>query len=230
MDEITEIRQLMDPPPGLRPATVQAARHQLALAAAGPPRPPRRGLPALTAVAGAAAAAAAVAVAATGPGHGPQTATLAAWTVSRATDATVTVTLREFRDPQGLQDRLTAAGVPALVQYSPGGCRYAYQPIAGNAGLIGQVVARDARQPGSLAVFTIHPGAIPAGTRLDIVFPSLSGKTAKPAPASSQQAGPGASPSPPAGNQAPAAHPVTIRLIPAGQPQCPGPSPRPSAS
>ena len=230
MEEITEIRQLMDPPPGLRPATVQAARHQLMLAAARPGRPHRRRLLALTAAAGAAAAAAAVAVAAASPGDGPQPATLSAWTVSRATDTTVTVTLREFRDPHGLQDSLTASGVPAVVQYRPDECPYPYQAIPGNATLIGQVVVRDARQPGSLAVFTIHPGAIPVGTRLDIVFPSLSSKTAKPAPASSPQAGPGASPSPPAGNQASVAHPVAIRLIPASQPECLGPSSRPSAS
>jgi hypothetical protein len=230
MDEIIEIRQLMDPPSGLRPLTVQAARHQLMLAAASPGRPHRRRLLALTAVAGAAAAAAAVAVAAASPGDGPQPATLAAWTVSRATDSTVTVTLRQFRDPQGLQRSLTASGVPALVQSSPGQCPYPYQAIPDNASLIGQVVVRDARQPGSLAVFTIHPGAIPAGTQLDIAFPSLSGKAAKPAPASSALADSGASASPPAGNQASVAHPVAIRLIPASQPQCSGPSPRPSGS
>jgi hypothetical protein len=230
MDEITAIRQLMDPPPGLRPVTVQAARHQLMLAAARPARPARRRLLALTAAASAAAAAA-IAVAAASPGHRPQPATLAAWTVSRATDTTVTVTLREFRDPQGLQRSLTAAGVPALVQSGPGQCPYPYQAIPGNTALIGQVVVRDARYPGSLAVFTIRPGAIPAGTQLDIVFPSISSKTAKPAPASSPQVDPGASPpSPPPGNQAPAGHPVAIRLIPASQPQCTAPSPQPSAS
>lgn len=231
MDEITEIRQLMDPPHGLRPATVAAARHQLMTAVAAQARPHRRRRLALTAAASAAAAAAAVAIATAGPGHGAQPATLAAWTVSRAAGTTVTVTLREFRDPQGLQRSLTAAGVPALVQSGPSPCPYPYQAIPGNASLIGQVVARDARHPDSLAVFTIHPAAIPPGARLDIVFPYPgSGKTAKPAPASSPQAGPGAPPSPPAGDQAQAAHPVAIRLIPASQPQCPGTSPRPSAS
>lgn len=228
MDEITEIRQLMDPPHGLRPVTVAAARHQLMTAAAASARPHRRRRLALTAAASAVAAAAAVAIATAGPGHGAQPATLAAWTVSRAAGATVTVTLREFRDPQGLQRSLTAAGVPALVQSGPSPCPYPYQAIPGNASLIGQVVARDARHPGSLAVFTIHPAAIPPGARLDIVFPYPG--SGKPARASSPQAGPVASPSPPAGNQAQAAHPVAIRLIPASQPQCPGTSPQPSAS
>jgi hypothetical protein len=42
-------------------------------------------------------------------------AQLAAWTVSRQADGTVFVTIREFRDPAGLQRRLRADGVPASI-------------------------------------------------------------------------------------------------------------------
>jgi hypothetical protein len=233
MDEITEIQQLMDPPRGLRPDTVQAARRQLMLAGTRPARRRRRWLLPLTAGTSAAAAAAlaVAAVAAIGPGQEPKPATLTAWTVSRAADDTVTVTLREFRDPGGLQRSLSAAGVPALVQFSPSQCPYPYQAIPGNGSVIGQVVVRDVRAPGSDTVFTIHPGAIPAGTQLDIVFPySGSDRTPKPHPASPPQTTPAASPSPPTGNEQAVAHPVAIRLIPASQPHCVTPSPGPSTS
>ncbi len=73
--------------------------------------------------------------------------------------------------------------------------------------------------PDSLAVFTIYPDAIPAGVQLDIVFPAAGGRVTKPA-AAAPVAGP-ASASPPAGYRARFPHPVAIRLIPAGQPQCP---------
>ena len=80
-------------------------------------------------------------------------------------------------------------------------------------------MTRNTRGPGSEAVFTIHPGAIPAGTRLDIVFPSSgSNRITKPTPAAPPQAVPTASPSPPAGTGERVAHPVAIRLIPVGQP------------
>jgi DNA-binding CsgD family transcriptional regulator len=230
MDEIAEVQRLLDPPRGLRQHTARAARHRLMLAAAAPARARGRRLLPAAAAASTAAAAAAVAVAAISPGHGSQPATLTAWTVNRAADHTVIVTLREFRDPQGLQRTLTAAGVPALVQSGPSPCPYPYQAIPGNASLIGEVV-RDVREPGSLAVLTIRPDAIPAGTQLDIVFPySGSDSTVKPARSGPPQSAPAVSPSPPTGNEAPVAHPVAIRLIAANQPRCLEPSPGPSAS
>jgi hypothetical protein len=231
MDDITEVQQLLDPPPGLRPHTAQAARHRLMRAAAAPARRRRRWLlPLAAAVSAAAATAVAVAtVGMNGSGHRSQPATLTAWTVHRAADDTVTVTLREFRDPAGLQQSLAAAGIPAVVQSSPSQCPYPYQAIPGNASVIGQVVTRNTRSPGSEAVFTIHPGAIPAGARLDIVFPSSgSDRITKPTPAAPPQAAPTASPSPPTGTGERVAHPVAIRLIPAGQPRCAKPTPEPS--
>jgi hypothetical protein len=53
------------------------------------------------------------------PGH-PAHAQLAAWTVVKEPDGTVLVTIREFRDPAGLQRRLRADGVPASVVFYPG--------------------------------------------------------------------------------------------------------------
>ena len=47
-------------------------------------------------------------------GHGPG-AQLAAWTVTKQADGTVYVTIRELRDPAGLQSKLRADGLPASV-------------------------------------------------------------------------------------------------------------------
>lgn len=232
MNEITKVQQLLDPPRGLQPHTAQAARERLMRAAAAPARRrvPRRRLLSVTTAAGAAAVSAAAVVAAMGHvGHGAQPAILTAWTVHRAADGAVTVTLRDFRDPQGLQQSLLAAGVPALVQDGASPCPYPYQAIPGNATLIGQAVVRDARDPQTLAVFTIRPSGIPAGAQLDIVFPYSGGDRAKPAPASPAQPAPAVSPSLTSGASA-VAHPVAIRLIPAGQLQCVTPSPGPSSS
>lgn len=78
----------------------------------------RRRIPGMAgalAVAGGAAVAAATLL----PGHspGPVTARLTAWTVTKQTNGTVTVTLRELRDPAGLQRTLRADGVPASVTF-----------------------------------------------------------------------------------------------------------------
>jgi hypothetical protein len=82
------------------------------------------------AVAGVAAAAV---LAVTGPvpparPAGPQpTAQLAAWTVVRQADGNISVTIRELKDPAGLQRTLRADGVPAsvtLVDQQNRACRY----------------------------------------------------------------------------------------------------------
>jgi hypothetical protein len=72
-------------------------------------------------VAAAAAVAAGVALAVsmlTPASHQPS-AQLAAWTVVRQPDGTVSVTIRQFRDPAGLQRELRADGVPASVIFNP---------------------------------------------------------------------------------------------------------------
>jgi hypothetical protein len=79
----------------------------------------RRKLTGLAASAGAAAASAVVAVTALAPaGHQP-TAQLAAWTVTKLGGGSVSVTIRELKDPAGLQATLRADGVPASVTFVP---------------------------------------------------------------------------------------------------------------
>lgn len=70
----------------------------------------------LAVAAAAAAVAVAVAVATLVPSGHP--AQLAAWTVSRQADGKIHITIRELRDPAGLQRTLRAEGVPTVVSYS----------------------------------------------------------------------------------------------------------------
>src|SRR6516165_7061347 len=71
----------------------------------------------------AAAAAGALAIAAVLPGSGrpapvrPAPVRLAAWTVTTEPTGIVAVTIRDLRDPAGLQAALAAHGVPALVRF-----------------------------------------------------------------------------------------------------------------
>ena len=84
----------------------------------------RHKLTALATGAGAVAAGAALAVIALAPASHPASrqpgAQLAAWTVVKQADGNVYVTIRQFRDPAGLQARLRADGVPASVIFNPG--------------------------------------------------------------------------------------------------------------
>lgn len=157
---------------------------------------------------------AAVAASMTNSGHQSATPTLAAWTVDRTSADTVTVTVRQFRDPQGLQRSLAAAGVPAIVQFGHVPCLY--QAVPDNAARISQVVSRNTHK-GSSVVFGIHPHAIPSGTRLDIAIPGSTDHSVGSRPS------PGALP----GAHDRGEHASAVRLIPAGNPTCgtPGPSP-----
>jgi len=56
--------------------------------------------------------------AASGTGHSPTR--LAAWTVTEGPDHTVTILIRELRDPAGMQRILRADGVPAHVAFQGG--------------------------------------------------------------------------------------------------------------
>jgi len=57
---------------------------------------------------------------ASGPatGQGQNTAQLTAWTVTKDPDGVIDVTIRQLKDPAGLQARLRADGVPATVSFS----------------------------------------------------------------------------------------------------------------
>jgi len=75
------------------------------------------------AVAGLAAAALAVATLAApasspATGHAQNTAQLTAWTVTKDPGGVIDVTIRELKDPAGLQARLRADGVPINVSFS----------------------------------------------------------------------------------------------------------------
>jgi len=152
----------------------------------GPARPSRRrrfAVPALIGVA-AAAVAAAVALALT-PGsparHGGSQgggATLAAWSVIREQHGLLRVTIRDLRDPAGLQQILRAAGVPSNVRFLnhdfmpttsthdlPKGCLNPQMSDKANADLQGKIMPLDPLPTGGVAV-NIRPAVIPHGIGL----------------------------------------------------------------
>ena len=110
------------------------------------------------------AAGAAVAVTALAPAsHQPARTQLAAWTVTK-TGSTVSITIRELRDPAGLQDRLRAAGVPASVtfhgQQNPACHRYAISATALPPIFQGQ--------KGGFPVMAIHTADLPSGAGVQL--------------------------------------------------------------
>jgi hypothetical protein len=109
----------------------------------------------------AAAAGAAAAVALLVPGTRPAATQLAAWTVTRQADGTITVTVRQLRDPAGLQRRLRADGVPASVTFfghEPRSC----QGYPMSAVLMTEVFG------GHGPPLVIHPGALPHGAGVQL--------------------------------------------------------------
>ena len=138
-------------------------------------------------VAGAVAAAAGTAFALAallpiGPAPGQLSgAQLAAWTVTRQADGAIQVTIRELRDPAGLQRTLRADGVPASVttiaQANPA-CR----PYPAGPALRARVFSQTFEfvrpsappqpgvppQSGLVLILLIHPAALPAGTGVQI--------------------------------------------------------------
>jgi hypothetical protein len=99
----------------------------------------------------------------------PGNAQLAAWTVQNGPDGTVTVTLRQSRDAQGLQDVLAAHGVPALVRFGevcePDGKGLPASELSQVLGLSGSGLTTGGSDP---AVFRIHPAAMPSGSKLSL--------------------------------------------------------------
>jgi hypothetical protein len=101
------------------------------------------------------------------PASPPQPgAQLAAWTVVRHGDGTVTVTIRQLRDPAGLQRRLRADGIPASVTF----CGQLPRSCQRYAGLSQALVNRvfSGRQQGRFPVMVIHPAALPHGAGVAI--------------------------------------------------------------
>jgi hypothetical protein len=148
-----------------------------------PSRRRRFAVPALIGVA-AAAAAAAVVLALTPrsptPGHpGSQGGTtLAAWSVIKEQHGRLKVTIRELRDPVGLQQMLRAAGVPVNVRFLhhdftpttstrdlPKGCLTPRMSDEANANLQAKIMP-GIPHPASGVVVTISPSDIPHGIGL----------------------------------------------------------------
>jgi hypothetical protein len=149
--------------------------------------PSRRRRFAFLSLIGVAAAAAAAAVALAllpgspaAPGHrgGQGGATLAAWSVIKERHGLLKVTIRELRDPAGLQQMLRAARVPANVQFVnhaftpttsphaiPGSCRAPRMSDEANAKLQEKIMP-GIPHPASGVVVTISPSAIPHGIGL----------------------------------------------------------------
>ena len=129
-------------------------------------------------VAGALGAAAAVAIAvsvalpASHPASEPR-AQLAAWTVTSQANGSIRVTIRELRDPAGLQRTLRADGVPASVtftdQRNPACQGY---PVSGSQSQRRHLLSSVASFGGGRDVMVIHPTALPsrAGLQIDTLF------------------------------------------------------------
>jgi hypothetical protein len=105
------------------------------------------------------------------PSGSASAAQLAAWTVTRQSGGTIRVTVRELRDPAGLQRRLRADGVPASVTFS-GQANPACRGLAG-----GGTQAQRRHRLHSVAstvpaghhhVMVIHPAALPSGAGIQI--------------------------------------------------------------
>jgi hypothetical protein len=126
----------------------------------------RRRLPSVAAGALAVAAAAALAVTALLPaGHQagrPLPARLDAWTVTKQADGTITVTVRQLRDPQGLQRTLRADGVPASVTFFGHEPRACQRYPKTSAVLMAEVFG------GHGPPLVIHPKALPHGAGIQL--------------------------------------------------------------
>ena len=145
------------------------------------------------AVAGVAAIAWVTAVAVTGPGRaappaasaqagatgapvaaGPGGTMLDAWTVTKGSDGTVNITIRQLLDVAGLQRTLRADGVPARVVVQPGlptdsatvlpaGCRDVAMSDVANADLQAKILAAPLSNLAHGNALTIHTRDIPPG-------------------------------------------------------------------
>ena len=102
-------------------------------------------------------------------GPRPGNAQLAAWTVRNGPDGTVSVTLRQARDAQGLQDVLAEHGVPAIVRFGevcqPEGKALPASALSQVLGLSGSGLAVGGPDP---VVFRINPARMPSGSRLSL--------------------------------------------------------------
>jgi hypothetical protein len=98
----------------------------------------------------------------------PAHAQLAAWTVVKQADGKIYLTLRQFRDPVGLQAMLRADGIPVSV--TPSGQQnpacHAYPLTRSQRDLLPEVVALPVGRP---VVAIINPSVLPSGAGIQIV-------------------------------------------------------------
>lgn len=104
--------------------------------------------------------------------HGPG-AQLAAWTVTKQADGTVYVTIRELRDPAGLQSKLRADGLPASVIFgnSSNAETNPCQSYGDGAELqkVFTFLAPPGPPQGHSTAMAIHPSALPGGAGVQII-------------------------------------------------------------
>ena len=123
---------------------------------------------------------------------GQPTARLAAWTVVKQADGTVSVFIREFRDAAGLQRKLRADGVPASVIFYPSrlprGVPFSHLfRVPGNPcgefprqGKLLTVVRGGHPFQGHSALAIIHPSDLPRGAGVQFIATRNVGHPATP--------------------------------------------------
>jgi hypothetical protein len=198
MSEINTLRDMRPAPPAAELEAMRIAARERFVAGTRARRARRRWrLPVLAGgLTAAVAAAGAAALVLTGPGAVPgqhdrgghtRTVVTAAWTVREDADGTVTIYLRQYTDPAGLQQTLQADGINAIVHpglYFPwplivGGirlpplqlgypvCYYAATDLAPHAVQRAAVTKIYQHLP---VRFIIHPDAMPQGSALFLDF------------------------------------------------------------
>lgn len=89
---------------------------------------------------------------------------LAAWSVHTNANSTVTITVRQLRDPDKLRQVLASAGIPAVILYDAARCPSPDDTVARAAGSL------TVHQVKGAAVVTIRPSAMPRGSVLSFNY------------------------------------------------------------
>jgi hypothetical protein len=193
MSEINTLRAMRPAPPPAELEAMRMAARERFVAGTGSRRARQRWrLPVLAGglTAAAAATAAAALVLTSGPGAVPgqrgtaghaRTVVTAAWTVREDADGTVTIDLRQYANPAGLQQTLRADGINAIVRPVPSvsrtigkgtltypACHYAATNTAPPA--VQQAVVTFVAGQDLPAGYIIHPDAMPRGSALFLAF------------------------------------------------------------
>ena len=105
-------------------------------------------------------------------------ASLAAWTVTKGPGHTVTILVRQLRDPAGLRRTLRADGVPAAVAFQggllsdtpplPRTCRDVHMSDTANADLQGRIIGPGMAPDPRAVALVIHTAEIPRGIGLNL--------------------------------------------------------------